>query len=90
MPLRQLVGLLMLKSRRQPEARGESESKEHHFSNGYETGGEDCAMRSENGEAAWGEVEAKFRAHRCRSCWRRRGGGGPREGRHGRARRLGV
>ena len=34
-----------------------------HFSNGYEIGGEDRARRSENGGAAWGEVEAKFRAH---------------------------
>lgn len=34
-----------------------------HFSNGYEIGGEDRARRSENRGAAWGEVEAKFRAN---------------------------
>lgn len=42
---------------------GTAGAEKNHISNGYETGGEDRARGSENGAAAWGEVEAKFRAH---------------------------
>ena len=49
--------------RRQPKGRGVAESKEHYLSNRHKIVGQDRARRGENGEASWGEVEAKFRAH---------------------------
>ena len=67
--------------RRQPEGRGEAESKEHHLPDGYETGSQDRARGSETGEQAWSQIAPKFRAHGAEtSCGTTRA---PHQGRSG-------